>query len=42
MATDIEKMIIAASRLLPKEGAVYVGTGMPLLALCPSIKNPFA
>ncbi len=32
MATDIEKMIIAASRILPEEAAVYVGTGMPLLA----------
>ena len=32
MATDTEKMIIAASRILPKEAAVFVGTGMPLLA----------
>lgn len=32
MATEMEKMIIAASRVLPKEAAVYVGTGMPLLA----------
>lgn len=32
MATETEKMIIAASRVLPKEAAVYVGTGMPLLA----------
>lgn len=39
MATDIEKMIIAASRLLPKEGAVYVGTGMPLLASVLALKT---
>ena len=32
MATETEKMIIAASRELPKETAVFVGTGMPLLA----------
>ncbi|MBU8880349.1 3-oxoacid CoA-transferase [Bacillus sp. FJAT-29790] len=32
MANEIEKMIIAASRLLPKSGGVFVGTGMPLLA----------
>ncbi|MBD8004773.1 CoA-transferase subunit beta [Bacillus norwichensis] len=32
MANDTEKMIITASRLLPKDAAVYVGTGMPLLA----------
>lgn len=32
MATDTEKMIIAASRLLPNDTAVFVGTGMPLLA----------
>ncbi len=32
MATETEQMIIAASRLLPEETAVYVGTGMPLLA----------
>lgn len=32
MGNDTEKMIIAASRLLPKDAAVYVGTGMPLLA----------
>lgn len=32
LATDTEKMIIAASRLLPNDTAVYVGTGMPMLA----------
>jgi glutaconate CoA-transferase, subunit B len=32
MATETEKMIIAASRVLPKDTAVFVGTGMPLLA----------
>lgn len=32
MATETEQMIIAASRLLPDDTAVYVGTGMPLLA----------
>lgn len=32
MSTQTEKMIVAASRILPKEAAVYVGTGMPLLA----------
>jgi glutaconate CoA-transferase, subunit B len=32
MVTDTEKMIIAASRLLPKDAGIYVGTGMPLLA----------
>lgn len=32
MVNDTEKMIITASRLLPKDAAVYVGTGMPLLA----------
>lgn len=32
MGSQIEKMIVAASRLLPKDTAVYVGTGMPLLA----------
>lgn len=32
MANDTEKMIVTASRLLPKDTAVYVGTGMPLLA----------
>ena len=32
MATETEKMIIAASRLLPKDAGIYVGTGMPLLA----------
>ena len=32
MVTETEMMIIAASRLLPKDAAVYVGTGMPLLA----------
>lgn len=39
MATETEKMIIAASRLLPEEGAVYVGTGMPLLASVLALKN---
>ena len=32
MATETEKMIIAASRSMPKDTAVFVGTGMPLLA----------
>ncbi len=32
MVNDTEKMIITASRLLPQDTAVYVGTGMPLLA----------
>lgn len=31
-ATATEKMIIGAARLLPQDTAVYVGTGMPLLA----------
>ena len=39
MATETEKMIIAASRLLPEEGAVYVGTGMPLLASVLALKT---
>lgn len=32
MANETEKMIVAAARLLPADGAVFVGTGMPLLA----------
>ncbi|GAB3796472.1 CoA-transferase subunit beta [Virgibacillus kimchii] len=32
MANETEKMIIAASRMLPNDTAVFVGTGMPLLA----------
>src|SRR5690625_7331026 len=32
MANETEKMIIAGARLLPKDTAIYVGTGMPLLA----------
>jgi len=32
MVSETEKMIIAGSRLLPKDTAIYVGTGMPLLA----------
>src|SRR5690625_22093 len=32
MGSETEKMIIAGSRLLPKDTAIYVGTGMPLLA----------
>lgn len=32
MATETEKMIVAASQLLPADTAIYVGTGMPLLA----------
>ncbi|MGA8942874.1 MAG: CoA-transferase [Thermoactinomyces sp.] len=32
MATETEQMIIAAARLLPEDAAVFVGTGMPLLA----------
>lgn len=32
MSERIENMIVAASRILPKDTAVYVGTGMPLLA----------
>lgn len=32
MANDTEKMIIAASRILPDATGIYVGTGMPLLA----------
>ena len=38
MATEIEKMIIAASRLLQKDAAIYVGTGMPLLASVLALK----
>jgi 3-oxoacid CoA-transferase subunit B/glutaconate CoA-transferase subunit B len=32
MATETEKMIVAASRLLENDAGIYVGTGMPLLA----------
>lgn len=32
MATETEKMIVAASRLLQNDAGIYVGTGMPLLA----------
>lgn len=39
MANETEKMIIAASQLLPKEAAIYVGTGMPLLASILALKT---
>lgn len=39
MANETEKMIIAGARLLPKDAAIYVGTGMPLLASILALKT---
>lgn len=39
MVNETEKMIIAGARLLPTDAAIYVGTGMPLLASILALKT---